>query len=211
MFKYQRHSCPTISPLDSCLQIPLILITPEEGLAFLDSSTKSDLPINTFKSWSPFLKKISCCLWGANIHSLILHLQALLSTHSTLQISHCFALPLQSPKTVPTSSSSFQITIYFLLHLNFCEEEKVRQNGSERVKSWLRVTDMKLSLDSSNLRHPEHPHSPALLAPKTLSCVWSSLLTSSCTDSLVPLCPLAHCLVGPLKTTPASTHRKGTS
>ena len=60
-------------------------------------SSKSDLPINTFKPWSPFLKNISCCPRGAYIHSLILHLQAFLSTHSTstFQISHCFALPFQ--------------------------------------------------------------------------------------------------------------------
>ena len=144
MFKYQHHSCPTISPLDSCLQTPLTLITPEEDLAFLDSSLQNPTSQSILLNLGALsLKKISCCLRGANIHSLILHPQALLSTHSTLQISHCFALPLQSSKTMPTSSFSFQITIYFLLHLNFCEEEKVRQNGSERVKPWLRVTDVK--------------------------------------------------------------------
>lgn len=71
---------------------------------------------------------------------------------------------------------------------------------------------VKLSLDSSNLRRSEHPHSSALSAPKTLSWVWASLPTSSCTDSLLPsLIHFLDCVVGPLKTTPASTRRKGAS
>lgn len=168
----------SLSPYLSCFlfAIPLALVIFEKGLASLDSSLQN--PTSQSILWYPGAPFFSCCHRGAFI--LLDPPSSGFSCHP-LYFQNFLLLcspPPKSLNTWPKGSCPFQITIYFLLLLEFAQgrKGKAKEQRHGRCETYVVV--------SSSGAPCAHMTLPSWF-PRYFSV--ASPPTSSCTGSLFPL------------------------